>query len=359
MAYDKVVDSTILDGYFSDIADAIRDKDGSQNTYTPAQMPQAIEDIPSGGGSIIDDLVAGTASGNLTISGLEHLNALLIFDRTYNTNVTSLTFPDLLTSDTTNGGGLTGGSQNQYDSNLQTINLPKCTTINLPYYRNDRSKGKFGKLQQFNAPNLQTLYGAFNMCSSLTSINLPELLTVPSGYTFYYCSALQTVNLPKLTSLAANMFTGCSSLQTITLDNASSVGGSNVFQDCSNLQSIRLPKIQFAAYLSNMFSGCTNILEIDLGNSNLAGGAFGNTTFVGCASLKALVLRYGTVNSLNSTASFNNSSIAAGTGYIYVPRSLVATYESATNWSTYAGQFKAIEDYTSDGTIDGPFVLPS
>lgn len=37
--------------YLTDIADAIRAKDGSQNTYTPSQMPQAILDIPSGGES--------------------------------------------------------------------------------------------------------------------------------------------------------------------------------------------------------------------------------------------------------------------------------------------------------------------
>lgn len=41
---DKAVDSAVLDGYFSDIADAIRDKGGS-GTYSPAQMAQAIEGI--------------------------------------------------------------------------------------------------------------------------------------------------------------------------------------------------------------------------------------------------------------------------------------------------------------------------
>lgn len=51
MAIDKAVDSTVLDGYFEDIADAIREKDGTQNTYTPAQMPTAIENLPSGGSS--------------------------------------------------------------------------------------------------------------------------------------------------------------------------------------------------------------------------------------------------------------------------------------------------------------------
>ena len=57
MAIDKAVDSTVLDGYFEDIADAIREKDGTQNTYTPAQMPTAIENIPSGGGGTPTNLI--------------------------------------------------------------------------------------------------------------------------------------------------------------------------------------------------------------------------------------------------------------------------------------------------------------
>ena len=41
---DKAVDSAVLDGYFSAIADAIRSK-GQQGTFSPAQMAQAIDDI--------------------------------------------------------------------------------------------------------------------------------------------------------------------------------------------------------------------------------------------------------------------------------------------------------------------------
>lgn len=41
---DKAVDSAVLDGYFFDIADAIRNK-GQQGTFSPAQMAQAIEGI--------------------------------------------------------------------------------------------------------------------------------------------------------------------------------------------------------------------------------------------------------------------------------------------------------------------------
>lgn len=49
----------------------------------------------------------------------------------------------------------------------------------------------------------------------------------------------------------------------------------------------------------------------------------------------------------------NGTPIANGTGYIYVPSALIEQYKVAENWSTYASQFRALEDYTVDGTITG------
>jgi hypothetical protein len=42
-----------------------------------------------------------------------------------------------------------------------------------------------------------------------------------------------------------------------------------------------------------------------------------------------------------------NTTIASGTGKIYVPKSMVASYKNATNWSTYASKIVAIEDNPS------------
>jgi hypothetical protein len=47
----------------------------------------------------------------------------------------------------------------------------------------------------------------------------------------------------------------------------------------------------------------------------------------------------------NKTNIFASTPIASGTGYIYVPAALVDSYKGATNWSTYAAQIRAIEDY--------------
>lgn len=47
----------ITESYLQDIADAIREKAGGNNTYTPAQMATAITNIPSGGTS---NIITGT-----------------------------------------------------------------------------------------------------------------------------------------------------------------------------------------------------------------------------------------------------------------------------------------------------------
>ena len=79
-----------------------------------------------------------------------------------------------------------------------------------------------------------------------------------------------------------------------------------------------------------------------------------NLAFYGCAVLKTLVLRKSdSICTLSNANAFNATPIKSGTGYIYVPASLIETYKTATHWSTYAAQFRALEDYTVDGTITG------
>ena len=75
--------------------------------------------------------------------------------------------------------------------------------------------------------------------------------------------------------------------------------------------------------------------------------------FYNCSALTTLILCSETMATLRDTNAFTNTPIASGTGYIYVPSSLINSYKTASNWSTYAAQFRALEDYTVDGTITG------
>jgi hypothetical protein len=76
--------------------------------------------------------------------------------------------------------------------------------------------------------------------------------------------------------------------------------------------------------------------------------------FYECKALIALVLREtSAVCTVSSSGIFGSTPIANGAGYIYVPAALVDSYKAATNWSAFAAQFRALEDYTVDGTTTG------
>lgn len=110
----------------------------------------------------------------------------------------------------------------------------------------------------------------------------------------------------------------------------------------------------YEGFPSNMFYNNPELTIVDTKTLRIADNVFNS-----CTTLTAVVIRRNSVAQLTAVNSFASTPIASGTGYIYVPRALISSYEAATNWSTYAAQFRALEDYTDDGTIDGKFIPPA
>lgn len=155
----------------------------------------------------------------------------------------------------------------------------------------------------------------FSNCTSVVSISLPAAKTV-GGWAFMQCSKLATVNLPEATTLGSSAFSTCSALTSVTIPKATSLP-SQCLYNCTSLQKIDLPAV-------------TSISD---------------SVFMMDSKLTAVILRSTTLVTLGNKSAFSNSGISAGTGYIYVPSSLVSRYKAATNWSTYAAHIRAIEDY--------------
>jgi hypothetical protein len=70
--------------------------------------------------------------------------------------------------------------------------------------------------------------------------------------------------------------------------------------------------------------------------------------FQSCTNLTALVIGATTVCTLANANAFNGSAIASGKCYVYVTDTLVSSYKSASNWSTYAAQIKSISELPAE-----------
>ena len=107
------------------------------------------------------------------------------------------------------------------------------------------------------------------------------------------------------------------------------------------------------------FAYCKSLTTVDVPKVITIGSEpyySASSVFYGCSALTKLILRSTTMVTMIGSNSLGNTPIEINpkNGYIYVPRTLIeGGYKTAKNWSTYANQFRALEDYTVDGTITG------
>ena len=82
-------------------------------------------------------------------------------------------------------------------------------------------------------------YDAFEGCSNLTSIVIPDSVTSIGSSAFAYCSNLTSIVIPdSVTSIGSNAFSSCSKLKSITIGSSVTSIGENAFFGCSKLTSI-------------------------------------------------------------------------------------------------------------------------
>lgn len=155
---------------------------------------------------------------------------------------------------------------------------------------------------------------------------------------FYSNTTITSVSFPNATTIGNEAFRGCTKLATLNFPAAKTIGQHSFRGNPTMTEAVFPAVTSLGGYA---FRENTALKKVDFGRSP----TIPTYAFYGCAALTTLVLRGASIASLGSTNAFTNSSIAAGTGYIYVPSALVDTYKAATNWSTYADQIRAIEDY--------------
>lgn len=107
-------------------------------------------------------------------------------------------------------------------------------------------------------------------------------VTLVGKYAFDGCTGLTSVVLPNtVLQLLPYSFRGCSSLSSVTLPDAlQSFDGADIFKNCISLVSITIPNT-VTRIASGTFAGCSNLKSFNLPESliNLESGAFTGTAW--------------------------------------------------------------------------------
>lgn len=243
----------INDEHLSDIAEAIREKNGLTNTYKPSEMAEAIVAIPVGGGELPEEALVITGQcqyrfsnggwdwfieefGNrVTTQNINNMSSMFL-----NTKVEEITFElNCLNTSVVNLSNMFQGA-----SNLTRIpKINNCKANDLSYLFRDCRKLReipediadwfdWSSIEGTTSAYSGNTSGLFNNCYSLRKVPMDMLLHVNKNIVYSYaplagaftnCYALDeliNIPLPYISAWTSNIFTNtflsCLRLKNIT-----------------------------------------------------------------------------------------------------------------------------------------------
>lgn len=211
MAYDKVVDSSVLNAGLTKIADAIRAKGGtSEKLAFPDGMAKAVTEIQAGGGTLPESYIEETY---MTLSGSKYLQAAKMV-----------------------GGD---GSVRQYlfykQGSLKSVTLPD----NIKYISDYAFNGCYRLVLSLPDGVISIGSGA---CKEVKISKLPKKLQTIRSNAFAYCSSFQDLEIPELVKeIGYDAFNQCENLSTVTFAGTPSSVSATAFENCAKLATINVP----------------------------------------------------------------------------------------------------------------------
>ena len=146
-------------------------------------------------------------------------------------------------------------------------------------------------------------------------------------------------------SIGGNAFEGCSGLTELTLPNSVTEIGDNAFRGCSSLTELTLPN-SVTSIGTGAFAYCSGLTELTLPNSVTSIG--GDYAFAYCSGLAKItslaeippVCGFKVFNGVNKTNC-----------ELIVPEGSVAAYKQAEVWNEFSNisGFSGVEDTVADG----------
>ena len=168
---------------------------------------------------------------------------------------------------------------------------------------------------------------AFSGCSGLTSVTIPSSVTTIGKGAFYNCSSLTSITISEgVTSIGEYAFSRCSGLTSITIPASVRSIGDYAFQYCSGLTSVTIPA-SVTSIGNSAFYGCSGLTSITIPEGVTS---IGDNAFSYCSSLTAVTVKNPTPVTISSGV-FSNRANAT----LYVPAGSKAAYEAASYWNGF------------------------
>ncbi len=246
-----------------------------------------------------------TNIGNSVFSGCTDLTNIIIPDSVTSignyafsgcTDLTNITIPDSVTSigsyAFSNCSGLESISVSNgntvYHSSGNCIILTESNTLFLgcknSIIPSDGSVTSIGNYAFENCTGLTSVtipdsvtnigYRAFSGCTNLANITIPGSVTSIGNYAFEYCNGLTSVTIPdSVKNIGQGAFSNCVELTSATIQGNVTIIAQSTFYGCTGLTSVTIPDSVTIIY-DYAFKNCTGLTNITIPESVTSIGSY-------------------------------------------------------------------------------------